>query len=80
MDSKDFSTVPAQRVLTSYRDLLKFLWNLLESVGILWNTVKPGFSKRFEKSKIIYYCQVLTIYHVLTYGVIANFGKQQKVY
>ena len=27
----------------------------------------------------VYYCQVFTIYHVI-YAVIANFGKQQKVY
>ena len=43
------------------------------------DTIKPGFSKLFEKRKNVYYCQVFTIYHVI-YAVIANFGKQQKVY
>ena len=43
------------------------------------STVKPGFSKLFERRKNVYYCQVFTIYHVI-YAVIANFGKQQKVY
>ena len=42
-------------------------------------TVKPDFSKLFERRKNVYYCQVFTIYHVI-YAVIANFGKQQKVY
>ena len=42
-------------------------------------TVNPGFSKLFEKRKNVYYCQVFTIYHV-NYAMIANFGKQQKVY
>ena len=42
-------------------------------------TVKPDFSKLFERHKNVYYCQVFTIYHVI-YAVIANFGKQQKVY
>ena len=43
------------------------------------NTVEPDFSKLFERRKNVYYCQVFTIYHVI-YAVIANFGKQQKVY
>ena len=42
-------------------------------------TVKPDFSKLFERHKNVYYCQVFTIYHVI-YAIIANFGKQQKVY
>ena len=42
-------------------------------------TVKPDFSKLFERRKNVYYCQVFTIYHVI-YAVIANFDKQQKVY
>ena len=42
-------------------------------------TVEPAFSKLFERRKNVYYCQVFTIYHVI-YAVIANFGKQQKVY
>ena len=42
-------------------------------------TVKPGFSKLFERLKNVNYCQVFTIYHVI-YAMIANFGKQQKVY
>ena len=42
-------------------------------------TVKPGFSKLFEMHKIVCYCQLFTIYHVI-YAVIAYFGKQQKVY
>ena len=47
--------------------------------GKIENTVEPGFSKLFERRKNVSYCQVLTIYHVI-YAVIANFGKQQKVY
>ena len=46
-------------------------------VGALGCTVKPGFSKLFEKHKNVYYCQVFTIYHVI-YTRIANFGKKQK--
>ena len=42
-------------------------------------TVQPGFSKLFERHKNVYYCQVFTIYHVI-YTMIANFGKQQKVW
>ena len=42
-------------------------------------TVKPGFSKLFERRENVYYCQVYTIYHVI-YAMIANFGKQKKVY
>ena len=44
------------------------------------NTVEPGFSKLFEKQKMFsIYCQVFTIYHVVN-AMIADFGKQQKVY
>ena len=42
-------------------------------------TVETDFSKLFERRKNVYYCQVFIIYHVI-YAVIANFGKQQKVY
>ena len=51
----------------------------LKSSQSLYDTVKPDFSKLFERRKNVYYCQVFTIYHVI-YAVIANFGKQQKVY
>ena len=43
------------------------------------STVKPSFSKLFERRKNVYYCQVFTIYYVI-YAMIAPFGKQQKVY
>ena len=43
------------------------------------STVEADFSKLFERRKNVYYCQIFTIYHVI-YAVIANFGKQQKVY
>ena len=48
-------------------------------IALLHSTVEPDFSKLFERRKNVYYCQVFTIYHVI-YAVIANFGKQQKVY
>ena len=46
---------------------------------IFSNTAKTGLSKLFEKRKNVYYYQVFAIYNVI-YGVIANFGKQQKVF
>ena len=42
-------------------------------------TDEPGFSKLFENCKNVYHWQMFTIYHVI-YAMIANFGKQQKVY
>ena len=38
------------------------------------STVKPGFSKLFEKLKNFYYCPMFTIYPVI-YAMIANIGK-----
>ena len=59
---------------------LKKYWNAQSYRQIEFGyTVKPDFSKLFERRKNVYYCQVFTIYHVI-YAVIANFGKQQKVY
>ena len=46
---------------------------------IYLGTVEPDFSKLFEKHKNVYYYQMFTIYHVI-YAMIANFGKQQKVW